>query len=45
MKGLIVSNMMTDCKKYDEYCKKTLAPKLPKELYQEIMEFEEKKDY
>lgn len=37
--------MMMDCVKYDEYAKKTLGPKLPKEVFEKIMKFEENKDF
>jgi len=45
MKGLIISNMVMSIKEYNAYSADVLAPKLPKEVLAEIMEYENKEDY
>ena len=45
IKGLIISNMVSSIPDYMEYSDEVLAPKLPKEVYEEIMKYEEAEDY
>ena len=44
MKGLIVANMMASVPEYNKYSKK-LAAQLPPEIFKEIKDLEEKKDF
>lgn len=45
LKGLIISNMMSDVKAYNRYAKEVLGPQMPPEVFQEILEIEEKEDF
>jgi len=45
LKGLIISNMVSSIPEYQEYSDNVLAPKLPPEVLEEIMSYEEKEDY
>ncbi len=45
IKGLIISNMVSSIPDYMKYSDEVLAPKLPKEVYNEIMIYEEAEDY
>ncbi|MBO3117563.1 proline iminopeptidase-family hydrolase [Winogradskyella sp. DF17] len=45
LKGLIISNMVASIEDYNTYSSEVLAPKLPKEVLETIMEYEEKEDY
>ncbi len=45
LKGLIVSNMMADVNAYNKYAKEVLGPQMPDEVFKEILQIEEKKDF
>ncbi len=45
LKGLIISNMMADVKAYNKYAKEVLGPRMPDEVFKEILQIEEKKDF
>jgi len=45
LKGLIISNMMADVKAYNKYAKEVLGPQMPDEVFKEILQIEEKKDF
>jgi proline iminopeptidase len=45
LKGLIISNMMASCPKYDQYANEVLSKQMPKQVLDSIMLFEERKDY
>lgn len=45
LKGLIISNMMSDVQAYNTYAKEVLGPQMPPEVFKEILEIEEKKDF
>ena len=45
LKGVIISNMMSDVKAYNEYAKKVLGPQMPKEVLDEVLEMEDNEDF
>ncbi len=45
LKGLIISNMMASIPEYMAYSDKVLAPKLPPDVLEEIMKYENAEDY
>jgi proline iminopeptidase len=45
LKGLIISNMMSDVKAYNKYAKEVLGPQMPKEVFEEVLEMEENEDF
>jgi len=45
LKGLIISNMMADVTAYNKYAKEVLGPQMPDEVFKEILQIEEKKDF
>ena len=45
LKGLIISNMMASCPKYDQYANDVLSKQLPPEVFKELMDIEAKGDY
>lgn len=45
LKGMIISNMMASAPEYEKYAKEVLAPQLPLEVYNEILEIEAKGDF
>ena len=45
LKGLIISNMVPSIPDYMKYSDEVLAPKLPKEVFAEIMKYENAEDY
>ncbi|MDZ7807544.1 MAG: proline iminopeptidase-family hydrolase [Gracilimonas sp.] len=45
LKGLIISNMMSDVKAYNKYAKEVLGPQMPPEVFEEILKIEEKEDF
>ena len=45
IKGLIISNMVSSIPDYMKYSDEVLAPQLPKEVYEEIMKYEDAEDY
>lgn len=45
LKGLIISNMMSDCPAYGQYAHDVLGPGLGDEIYQKIVAFEEAEDF
>ncbi|MDZ7757994.1 MAG: proline iminopeptidase-family hydrolase [Rhodohalobacter sp.] len=45
LKGLIISNMMSDVKAYNQYAKEVLGPQMPEEVLKEVLEMEEKEDF
>lgn len=45
LKGLIVSNMMSSIPEYEKYSKEVLAPQLPPEILEEVMELEVNMDF
>lgn len=45
LKGLIISNMMADVKAYNKYAKEVLGPQMPDEVFKEILQIEETKDF
>ncbi|MEM7574428.1 MAG: proline iminopeptidase-family hydrolase [Bacteroidota bacterium] len=45
LKGLIISNMMSDCPAYGKYAHEVLGPGLGDEIYQQIVAFEEAEDF
>ena len=45
LKGLIISNMMSDVKAYNKYAKEVLGPQMPKDVLKEVLEMEEKEDF
>ncbi|MEO0789449.1 MAG: proline iminopeptidase-family hydrolase [Bacteroidota bacterium] len=45
LKGLIISNMMSDCPAYGQYAHDVLGPGLGEEVYQQILAFEEAEDF
>jgi len=45
LKGLIISNMMAVVKAYNKYAKEVLGPQMPDEVFKEILQIEEKKDF
>jgi len=45
LKGLIISNMVASIPDYMDYSDNVLAPKLPKDVLDEIMVYENKEDY
>ena len=45
LKGLIISNMMSDCPAYGRYAHEVLGPGLGDDIYQQILAFEEAEDF
>jgi proline iminopeptidase len=45
LKGLIISNMMSDVKAYNKYAKEVLGPQMQKEVFEEVLEMEENEDF
>lgn len=45
LKGLIISNMMSNVEAYNKYNKEVLAPALPPEVLDTIMYYEDREDY
>ncbi len=45
IKGLIISNMMSNLDEYEKYAKEVLALQMPKEVYAELMEIERTGDF
>ena len=45
IKGLIISNMMASLSEYEKYAKEVLGPKLPPDVFQQIMTLEAKGDF
>lgn len=45
LKGLIISNMMSSIPEYNAYAQEVLGPKMDPEIYREIKEIEENKDF
>ena len=45
LKGLIISNMMSDVKAYNKYAKEVLGPQMPKDVLKEVLEMEENEDF
>lgn len=45
LKGLIISNMVASIKDYNTYSAEVLAPKLPKDVLDKILEYEAAEDY
>jgi proline iminopeptidase len=45
LKGLIISNMMASCPKYDQYAETVLAKQMPPAVTDSILAFEAKGDY
>jgi proline iminopeptidase len=45
LKGLIISNMMVSCPKYDQYAEEVLAPQLPPAVRASIFQIEAAGDY
>ncbi|MFZ1748960.1 MAG: proline iminopeptidase-family hydrolase [Saprospiraceae bacterium] len=45
LKGLIISNMMASAVEYEKYAKEVLGPKMPPEVFKEIMDLEAKEDF
>jgi len=45
LKGVIISNMMSDVKAYNKYAKEVLGPQMPKEVLDEVLEMEENEDF
>ncbi len=45
IKGLIISNMMASLSEYEKYAKEVLGPKMPVEVFEEIIQFEKNEDY
>ncbi|MEM7163763.1 MAG: proline iminopeptidase-family hydrolase [Bacteroidota bacterium] len=45
LKGLIISNMVSDIDGYCKYAKEELGPKLPPEVFEEVMKLEEAGDF
>ena len=45
LKGLIISNMMSDVKAYNKYAKEVLGPQMPNEVLEEVLKMEEKEDF
>jgi proline iminopeptidase len=45
LKGLIISNMMSSISDYMKYADEVLGPKMPQDIYNQIMEMENKEDY
>ena len=45
LKGLIISNMMADATAYNKYAKEVLGPQMPDEVFKDILQIEEKKDF
>ncbi len=45
LKGLIISNMVSDIVGYSKYAKEVLGPKLPPEVFKEVQELEEAEDF
>jgi len=45
LKGLIISNMMSDVKAYNKYAKEVLGPQMPKDVLEEVLEMEENEDF
>ena len=45
LKGLVISNMVSSIPEYQKYSDEVLAPQLPKEVYDEIMSYENAEDY
>ena len=45
LKGLIISNMMSDVKAYNKYAKEVLGPQMPEEVLKEVLEMEENEDF
>lgn len=45
LKGLIISNMMSSIADYMKYADEVLGPKMPQDIYKQIMEMENKEDY
>ena len=45
LKGLVISNMMADVKAYNKYAKEVLGPQMPDEVFKEILQIEENKDF
>lgn len=45
LKGLIISNMMSDCPAYGQYAHDVLGPGLGDDIYQQIVAFEEAEDF
>jgi proline iminopeptidase len=45
LKGLVIANMMASAPAYNKYAEDVLGPKLPKEVFDQIKQFEKNKDY
>ncbi|WP_460218667.1 proline iminopeptidase-family hydrolase [Psychroserpens sp. MEBiC05023] len=45
LKGLIISNMVASIDDYNKYSAEVLAPKLPKEVLEKILAYEDAQDY
>ena len=45
LKGLIISNMMSNVEAYNKYNKEVLAPALPKDVLDTIMYYEDREEY
>lgn len=45
LKGLIICNMMSSLDEYENYAKEVLGPQMPKEVFAEVMEIEQKGDF
>jgi len=45
LKGVIISNMMSDVKAYNKYAKEVLGPQMPKEVLDEVLQMEENEDF
>jgi proline iminopeptidase len=45
LKGLIISNMMANCRAYNEYAEKVLMPAMDQKVLAEVKQIEAKKDY
>jgi len=45
LKGLIISNMMSDVKAYNKYAKEVLGPQMPEEVLKEVLDMEENEDF
>jgi len=45
LKGLIISNMMSDVQAYNTYAKEVLGPQMPSEVFEEILKIEEEEDF
>ena len=45
LKGVIISNMMSDVKAYNKYAKEVLGPQMPKKVLDEVLQMEENEDF